>query len=133
MIQSMTLIKPARKLQDQFTTPEQSGILIEMGVPYGLSADCYYEFGKIKVRTEEQLYEDFFHDNCIYIPCWSVGRLIEIAHICSDSPLSYKEEVDKIQKFKEEHKCETLIEAVILCITDAVSIGSIDFSKREYV
>lgn len=56
---------------------------------------------------------------------------MEIARICSDSILSYKEGANEIQKFKEEHKCETLIEAVIVCIADAVSIGDMNFSKLE--
>ena len=126
-----------KNLQNNFTTPEQSKRLLELGVPAD-SADCY--FGSYPghpdwavIRQSEFDTEDdaLFRLNESITPCWSVGRLMEIAHICSNSTLSYKEEANEIQKFKEEHKCETLIEAVIVCITDAVSIGSIDFSKLE--
>lgn len=127
-----------KTLQNNFTTPEQSKRLLELGVPED-SADCYLLRTHTKGDTfivevlHDELYskKDKFTNMLEYLPCWSVGRLMEIAHICSDSTLSYKEEVNEIQKFKEEHKCETLIEAVIVCIADAVSIGSINFSKLE--
>ena len=114
--------------QNNFTTPEQSKKLLALGVPAD-SADCYCNnYGNVNVWREEYDVKTYLGGR---IPCWSAGRLMEIAHICSDSTLSYKEEADEIKKFKEEHKCETLIEAVIACITDAVSIGSINFSKLE--
>ena len=127
-----------KTLQNNFTTPEQSKRLLELGVPAD-SADCFLLRTHTKGDTfivkvlHDELYskKDKFTNVLEYLPCWSVGRLMEIAHICSDSTLSYKEEANEIQKFKEEHKCETLIETVIMCITDAVSIGSIDFSKLE--
>ena len=104
------------------------------------SADCYYETFdfydpndfRLEVRQNpKELLNSLFNDYHRLIPCWSDGRLMEIAHICSGSTLSYKEEAEELEKFKEEHKCETLIEAVILCINDAVSIGRLDFSKLE--
>lgn len=127
-----------KTLQNNFTTPEQSKRLLELGVPAD-SADCYLLRTHTKGDTfivevlHDELYSghDKFTDLLEYLPCWSVGRLIEIARICSGSTLSYKEEAKKIQKIKEEHKCETLIEAVIIWITDAVSIGNINFSKLE--
>ena len=51
------------KLQNNFTTPEQSKRLLELGVPAD-SADCI---------------------------CWSVGRLMEICKICE--PKKYYEEL----------------------------------------
>jgi hypothetical protein len=108
---------------------------LELGVPAD-SADCIFTRFSKDEKWKRRFIEDvvsaqLFCNQDFYFPCWSVGRLMEIAHICSDSTLSYKEEANEIQKFKEEHKCETLIEAVIVCITDAVSIGSINFSKLE--
>lgn len=77
------------KLQNNFTTPEQSKRLLELGVPAD-SADCinfedtdifqipfqrpFSEY--IKLHIQENLRN-------MYSPCWSVGRLIEIAFICS--------------------------------------------------
>lgn len=118
-------------LQNNFTTPEQSKRLLELGVPRW-AADEYRDKKGFRHSLEgildTELYFQNFPENT---PCWSAGRLMEIAHICSDSTLSYKEEANEIQKFKEEHKCETLTEAVIMCIADAVSIGGMDFSKLE--
>ena len=147
-----------KTLQNNFTTPEQSKRLLELGVPAD-SADMWWEKNEtIRINGEwvhgaawdkvpsplnwdrdnnrfytysetKESVEEFTGNDTL--PCWSVGRLMEIANICSNSTLSYKEEANEIQKFKEEHKCETLIEAVILCITDAVSIGGMDLSKLE--
>lgn len=72
-----------KKLQQNFTTPEQSKRLLDLGVPVK-SADCYYMIicGKIDDQTEIIYNFDAFHDSNDYledyIPCWSVGRLIEI-------------------------------------------------------
>lgn len=118
-----------KTLQNDLTTIEQSKRLLELGVPKNSANHYYGKDGKLHYIDGTIPYSLLWETECI--PCWSVGRLIEIAHICSDSTLSYKEEANEIQKFKEEHKCETLIEAIILCITDAFSIGSINFSKLE--
>lgn len=135
-----------KTLQNNFTTPEQSKRLLELGVPAD-SADMILireKSGDMQFYDEQyekqalnwgEKYSDWdtleWHMTHHILPCWSVGRLMEIAHICSDSTLSYKEEANEIQKFKEEHKCENLIEAVIMCIADAVSIGGMNFSKLE--
>lgn len=75
-----------KKLQNNFTTVEQSKRLLELGVPAD-SADCYY------LREHDDKVYIFQNqketDNCISkirlriglghaMPCWSVGRLIEI-------------------------------------------------------
>ena len=57
------------KLQNNFTTPEQSKRLLELGVP-AWTADCYYqESGKIEIKNTAL--------DGLYPSCWSVGRLIE--------------------------------------------------------
>ena len=117
-----------KQLQNNYTTPEQSKRLLELGMPAD-SADCYCTaYGTITPWDEENELKWYTGINR---PCWSVGRLIEIAHLCSGSTLSYKEEADELKKFKEAHKCETIIEAIIMCIEDACSIGGMDFSKLE--
>lgn len=74
-----------KTLQSNFTTLEQSKRLLELGVPAD-SADCYYDsWGQIQWRQLNDLYHDFFQKYNYYTPCWSVGRLIEIAKICSKS------------------------------------------------
>ena len=135
-----------KKLQNNFTTPEQSKRLLELGVPED-SADLilireksgdmqFYdnEFEKQVLNWDEKFSDwdtVYWHSTHHVLPCWSVGRLIEIVHLCSGSTLSYKEEADELKKFKEAHKCETIIEAIIMCIEDACSIGGMDFSKLE--
>lgn len=59
-----------KKLQRNFTTPEQSKRLLELGVP-ACTADCYYkESGKIEIKNTAL--------DTLYPSCWSVGRLIEL-------------------------------------------------------
>ena len=73
-----------KKLQNNFTTTEQSKRLLELGVPAD-SADCYYDsWGQIQWRQLNDLYHDFFQKYNYYTPCWSVGRLIEIYLLCAE-------------------------------------------------
>lgn len=71
-----------KTLQSNFTTPEQSNRLLELGVPAD-SADCiftrYSKYEKWKRRfIEDVVGEQLFCNQDFYFPCWSVGRLIEI-------------------------------------------------------
>jgi hypothetical protein len=120
------------KLQNDFTTPEQSKRLLELGVPAD-SANCYYvayndsEDYEISVRTKGDTGNAFFKV-VSYIPCWSVGRLIEILEIVLGSPWSDKELLGKQG---------TLLERVVSDFEDVVKYkeifkdNRIDFSKLE--
>lgn len=69
-----------KTLQNNFTTPEQSGRLLELGVPAD-SADCYHNnfAGKPMPITFGTLFSDPRHQfDKNTLPCWTVGRLIEI-------------------------------------------------------
>ena len=72
-----------KKLQNNFTTLEQSKRLFELGVPAD-SADCYFRIdlysSKIEMRFTKK--NSLIYD---YIPCWSVGRLIEIYEIVGEN------------------------------------------------
>lgn len=78
------------KLQNNFTTPAQSKRLLELGVPAD-SADCYLLRTHTKGDTfivevlHDELYskKDKFTNLLEYLPCWSVGRLIEIYLTCA--------------------------------------------------
>lgn len=80
--------------KNNFTTPEQSKRLLELGVPVD-SADCVYDCALIGGEKyyslgilEDELfsaYKRIWEDSCTdIIPCWSVGRLIEIYRILAN-------------------------------------------------
>ena len=84
-----------KKLQNNFTTPEQSKRLLELGVPAD-SADCYFFQDAKKYDGVPRpfflfprTYEFVMDFNAAYgdkvLPCWSVGRLIEIIMICENT------------------------------------------------
>lgn len=120
-----------KQLQNNFTTPEQSKRLLELGVPAD-SADCFYlKFPHVKdyvyVLTDNRTYteqvnvSEFTYRD--FIPCWSVGRLIEIITIC-------REEIYTRLLFSrvDDH---TNIENLIHYISAEIENGHIDFSKLE--
>ena len=85
-----------KTLQNNFTTPEESKKLLELGVPV-LTADCYFYVQEINGRNvcdtpnlvpygmgEFGLRHWWTNrNNARYIPCWSAGRLIVIYETCS--------------------------------------------------
>lgn len=79
-----------KKLQNNYTTPEQSKRLLELGVPAD-SADCFYEVNSTRpiLLPADASLDTFFVNNSDYIPCWSVGRLIEIYVIARGVDTSY--------------------------------------------
>jgi hypothetical protein len=117
-------------LQRNFTTPEQSKRLLELGVPAD-SADCYYlREHDDKVYLFQNQKES---DNCISkirlriglghaMPCWSVGRLIEIMKICAKP---------KEQAIMSEELlyCRDLVCMLVFILEGNRSV--IDFSKLE--
>lgn len=78
-----------KQLQCNFTTTEQSKRLLELGVPAD-SSDLFYSkfecetFGNIPTLCYDKKYSDIVPDGYEkdYLPCWSVGRLIEIILLC---------------------------------------------------
>ncbi len=147
-----------KQLQNNFTTPEQSKRLLELGVP-AWSADTqipyieYYDispsdgekivvFSEIlspiiwdeaergilpKVKKEwtrefaSEKYDGHFTE---YIPCWSVGRLIEIIYKCD------KLKVSIVLRDVIPSK-STIIENLIDILEYAIKLNDIDFSKLE--
>lgn len=120
-----------KQLQNNFTTPEQSKRLLELGVPAD-SADMYY----CKLHTET-----FWSLNVIsgatytsmstplydfmFVPCWSVGRLIEITTICREWF-----EGQKYHSFVFQKDISPL-EKTIEKIERAARMYQLDFSKLE--
>lgn len=127
-----------KQLQNNFTTPEQSKRLLELGVPAD-SADCYWQFQsdtlteswgyRCHIGTSPAIKNNLYsYRNGYTIPCWSVGRLIEILEIILGSPWSDKELLGKQG---------TLLERVVSDFEDIVKYkeifkdNRIDFSKLE--
>lgn len=117
-----------KKLQNNYTTPEQSKRLLELGVPAD-SADMYYhkEIGFTSFYSEPEVIpscELFSTGNPVYIhdiPCWSVGRLIEIYHICVGPGCSFT-----------FHVCfPNLMNEIMYKLGEAHRNGWLDFSKLE--
>ena len=114
-----------KTLQSNFTTPEQSKRLLELGVP-AWTADCCFS----KRKDSDFICEGVMHiipDNfCVQsipfpaYPCWSVGRLIEI--YCFAAGIEYiKICISEISQ----------IEAMLKMIEIAVTVKTFDFSKLE--
>ena len=85
-----------KTLQNNFTTPEQSKQLLELGLPAD-SADCYLtRFGidegwEVKVLLNYIKYSEIAINNRDYcLPCWSVGRLIEIIAECYQVDMQFR-------------------------------------------
>ena len=123
-----------KTLQNNFTTPEQSKRLLKLGVPAD-SADCVLEnLDTAENNFQSEYYtrwiiekrhvkEDIFceRNEGIFLPCWSVGRLIEIYDICR----YYDGDYDNV------YGKETYIETFISAIEEAILDDMLDFSKLE--
>ena len=127
------------KLQNNFTTIEQSKKLLELGVPEW-TADMFYDVNSekkyrswevcpetIQLNTTYRKYLaygenfDVFKHEYFY-PCWSVGRLIEIMNICS---------IHNIVSIYRTDRDVTQIDIILETIINRINGNSIDFSKLE--
>ena len=122
-----------KKLQNNFTTPDQSKRLLELGVPAD-SADCYLLRTHTKGDTfivevlHDELYSkhDKFTNLLEYLPCWSVARLIEICLKCSTL------EQRQVRFFYNGDDDEySLIDYVVTVLESGVMTNHMDFSKLE--
>lgn len=122
-----------KKLQNNFTTPEQSKRLLELGVPAD-SADMYYcrmkheDFELPKVIWESYSKSSATHPYVfIYLPCWSVGRLMEIFDKCFDEGLKH----DRWETHKALYKSQSYIDYIMYVFEHNCACGNMDFSKLE--
>lgn len=119
-----------KTLQNNFTTPEQSKRLLELGVPAD-SADCYLLRTHTKGDTfivevlHDELYskKDKFTNMLEYLPCWSVGRLIEIYNMCVDFDLDDRAAI--VIFIQDESPIVQMMEMF------EDKVGIMDFSKLE--
>lgn len=117
-----------KQLQCNFTTPEQSRRLLELGVPAD-SADCYMLNRQIEHGWDYNDYDIYvdecnvkcatYKENNTIIPCWSVGRLIEIYCLCMG------------KKTIELYTVCSLIEEIMNKIECLSEVGVLDISKLE--
>lgn len=112
-----------KKLQNNFTTPEQSRRLLELGVPAD-SADCYGDDVSAVRQLPEGMNFTGFSKCVVYepLPCWSVDRLMEIVEICASYKLA-------ISIYGRVILYSNIINGIISEM--AYEIGHIDFSKLE--
>ena len=118
-----------KKLQNNFTTPEQSKRLLELGVPAD-SADCYYTgnfcFNWIKSDVDKIDWNAKVGSKNFYLPCWSVGRLMEIIDMCEIDPKD--EEYPITRMIKDKTKMNYID---YLVGTVRMMLPRLDFSKLE--
>lgn len=129
-----------KKLQNNFTTPEQSKRLLELGVP-AKSADCYFYDWDLKDADiysrggAPQIFDCFERDiekfearKCIEMyPCWSVGRLMEIFEICDVMTEETRSNICCIPSLKRM----SYMKYMMKCFTKAIEMKALDFSKLE--
>lgn len=113
------------ELQSNFTTPEQTKRLLELGVPANSADIVYY-------NTPDSLYDPYIITEQsqlqkikegIGIPCWSIGRLIEILKIC----IIDKKELEEIFEYLKDSYY--LTECLIQVYKEWLSL--LNFSKLE--
>ena len=116
-----------KKLQNNFTTPEQSKRLLELGVPAD-SADCYYNqiAEKPYFLTMPYSYTNWIDNRNPPLPCWSIGRLIEIMGLCYDFELQSQ---GAIQIYRTDIENRSVVDVLISDIERFIS--RLDFSKLE--
>ena len=121
-----------KKLQNNFTTPEQSKRLLGLGVPAD-SADCYFYDWDLKdtdihtIGNMPQIFDSFERGiekfekrKCIKMyPCWSAGRLIEIYNMCTSENEIY---------IPKNH---IVLDKVLIEFFGALTSNRMDFSKLE--
>ena len=117
-----------KTLQNNFTTPEQSKLLLELGVPAD-SADCiwynpYYYDGDLTELAEIYVWKGKYPQivDKYTLPCWSVGRLMEICKVCEPKK-DYEQLCVELNYSKNF--------CVVICSHIIANSLIIDFSKLE--
>jgi hypothetical protein len=123
-----------KKLQNNYTTPEQSKRLLELGAPAD-SADFYYQnVLDARIIPTDRLYKEYT-DSLIglnreiwyFKPCWSVGRLIEIVLICAEIEMPAFINFSITTRWKVMNN----IDYMMSIFTNYAKILHMDFSKLE--
>lgn len=123
-----------KQLQRNFTTPEQSKRLLELGVPADsadlycvvknnyialLNEDVVYSLQEQQmIKVSKTTYREELKKGEDILPCWSVGRLIEIC--CISMGMS-----------GYPHTFENQVANLILMLSQAKKHMSVNFSKLD--
>ena len=127
MIDNATPVKPYNPFLHNYTTTDQVGVLLEMGVPKE-SADCYYYFGEIRLRmNKEELSSDFFDKNKLAIPCWSVGQLINVFIKCA--VWDDEDDVPSLHINAETPSLWNGVDTIIEAFKDEIESDNMDFTE----
>ena len=92
------------------------------------SADFYYDKDEVEIDEITNPYILPFnrkfsnYNDMFYLPCWSVGRLMEICKICE--PKKYYEQLCEELQYSQNY-CVVIISHII------ANLPIIDFSKLE--
>ena len=116
------------ELQHNFTTIDQSKLLVDMGLPVD-TADCYiYTYDEVKINDMGILQKLTFTQRKEkqrsphrFLPCWSLVRLIEIFDACYVGEEEYR---DTNLNFN----CHS-VEDMVHMINYRYKLNDIDFSK----
>ena len=117
-----------KNFQQTYTTIEQSKRLLELGLPKD-TADMYYSaicFGGMYDKNPSVCATGTF-SGYIDLPCWSVGRLIEMFEIC------FKKEILAEHLWTSIEYCgyPTYTDYLVHLFGKNINAGRIDFSKLE--
>lgn len=108
----------SKDLQSNFTNLEQSKQLLELGLS-SLTADCCITL-KPDHTPKVNVLNNLYNERYLTIPCWSVGRLIEIYSLATGVEYT-KIGISEI----------SLTDLMIKLIEVAVKLKTFDFSKLE--
>lgn len=125
-----------KKFQEDGTTPEQSKLLLELGIPadsanYSRFQDDFYP-EVLHSKYSEYMEKLIFTEPEDYTPCWSALRLMEIIDICALGENSDPNTEEYPSTIKVVNKLHIpYVEYLVKSIERAVQLGTIDFSKLE--
>ena len=109
-----------KNLQKDRTTPEQSKILLELGIPIESANIVYY-------HTPDSLHDPYFITETRQLenlkagkglPCWSVGKLINIFECCTSVKYNHNSDM-------------SLLDDIFSKIQSFINANLFDFSKLE--
>ena len=124
-----------KRLQEDFTNPEQSMRLLELGLP-AWTANCYMINNQIEHGWKYNDYEIHVgncecQQNDTVLPCWTFGRLIEIYLRCCTT-INQNDAYAKISLFGID--TGNLIDDMYDMIAERALIGRMNFLKLdEYI